>query len=496
MNLYNIILREQNSEQFRKICTKYIIKGEKNSEIYIPYFIMEELDIKKEKGDSVEIKFEKGETVAGFYGLMYDIIGGNNNLEIKKSIDLEKYMTSMTLKKEYYTLVDIKPKYYKVVIETIIKNVKKEYLTEIFEKWMRKCVPIYISKALYKLNVKYNGELDEICSKYSLSVNINNKYNIEYLSSFKNIHIPYNLKSRYIHFLVTKIVKGDNEFEWLIITPCQYRQYNEDITKYERHTIYGKEIMFSKEGKIIQENIFKNIMKNQDNKILQLNSTLVCFIEENRVSKLYVPNNILVELDKNYYEAMKSNKYMVSDFEIILTQNESYEAYLLFLEDMLNKKTSIILHDTKDIQKLFIADRFNKNIYKHIYAAKNFNYDEFFGILLNSDTMIIDIIISKLFKHTKANTIYDLTLKYHSIPSKCLSSIQLTLKQNIPYNLDILSKFNCIRINQNEKTPIYITKNIDHYLVNINNINTLIKSDIFPYVKFSVNFKQIKLNLL
>ena len=110
--------------------------------------------------------------------------------------------------------------------------------------------------------------------------------------------------------------------------------------------------------------------------------------------------------------------------------------------------------------------------------------------------MIIDIIISKLFKHTKANTIYDLTLKYHSIPSKCLSSIQLTLKQNIPYNLDILSKFNCIRINQNEKTPIYITKNIDHYLVNINNINTLIKSDIFPYVKFSVNFKQIKLNLL
>src|SRR3989338_8314412 len=244
MNLYSLMLKEQNSDEFRKICTKYIIKGEKNIEIYIPYFIMEELDIKKEKGkEEVEINFDKGETVKGFYDLLYDIVNGRRNLQIIKYVDVEKYMTSLTIKKGYYNVSEIDPEYYGIVIETIIKNVKKEYLMEILEDIVKKCIPVYISRVLYNLLFKYRlEEIEKICSKYTFYLNIDKQYNIENLSLFKNAQIFYNKGSRTKEInLIIKIKKGENDFIWLINTHCNYN------TEYDKqHIIYGKEIIFVK----------------------------------------------------------------------------------------------------------------------------------------------------------------------------------------------------------------------------------------------------------
>jgi len=454
----------------------------------------------------VELELNK-ETFKGFKGFIKDFINENNVLKIKSILEIDKYRISKMIgKKDFYEIISTEEKECEKIAKLILNecdDLKLELIPKILDDSK--------SELLYKLKNEYTNFPDEILSTRSFLIGPRIFYNIEYLSLFDYlIYIHDSHKGEWLHqyYAYTKIEKNTYKGEWIIAKPILTKMESPISRNYFmkkqyeklRYETTGGLIAFSTKGDISIKNDFDHIMKNQKEKWLQDKSTLVHIINsEDQVNTFYLPNEILIKLDKHYYDSMNSGIYLKSEFEIVLTEDESYESFLLFIKDFISESPcSLTLDNIDHIRKFIISFRFVKSdIYNKFLLSKQFTtfdqFDDLFNLIFSNFTITsvaMDYLFINIFDNIhNADIIYTLLIKYPYLSEIVLNSISLLLTINVWYDIKLISKLRCIEL------PCYRTyttlkiKNISDklYQINIKNFTKSIDYTKLSHIRFIDN---------
>jgi len=360
---------------------------------------------------------------------------------------------------------------------------------------LRELLEEFEEEELYQLKCKYNIP-DCLLEGKSLIINLSHNYNLEYLALFDYILFVYKTHGGdWIHrfYSYIKITKTNNKFKWLITKPIQQQLegstrkgfFNNKNIEYLEHLTFGSSISFNVNGEPKFDCIFENIMKFQNDTDFQNYSQLVTFIDHNYLkSTIYIPNDILIKLDKNYFDSITSGKYITNDYDIILTENESYLSFLLFFKDYLKfSQITIQLNNIIDIQKLFVADRFN---YLNIYDYDYFTDIQKVLLLLSSNfysSTLVDKIIIKLISKS---TTYSSLSKF-TIPNHLLSELSIKVDNSLSCDIKFLFQFKDIQVltdNYNYSTAKIIHLSDSFYRFEFLNVHHVINLNEFSTVSF------------
>lgn len=491
MRFYSIFMEEQNSVKFRKICNLFVIKKEnKINKIYVPYFVTNKMNMIDTKEKKIQIDLEKDETYDGFMGFLEDFVSGINHIDFLNKFDLEKYSISKKCIDKYYSIIPLSMKkgYYDVSIMSYKGEKIEQGIKERNELMKKYCVIIelvlkqsndrFINEILGGLLAEFREEeLYELKCKYdipnvlfqgkSLKIKLGHNYNINILVLFDYLLFVYKTYGgEWIHeyYSYIKILKTDSKFKWMISKPIEQKHEGEirkgffknEKVEYTEYISFGSSASFNKIGQPKFDSIFENIMNLQNDIEFQSCSHLVTLIDDNNMtSTIYIPNDILIELDKNYFDSITSGNYLSNNYDIILTENESYLSFLLFLKDYLQftkdylepKKITITLNTILDIQRLFVADRFNYlDIYDFSYSTNIKTILSLLSSNFDSSTVVDKIIIKLISRYTDYSSLFNLSIPYH-----LLSELYVTVTADdySCYDIKFLSYFKGIKVNIN-----------------------------------------------
>lgn len=183
---------------------------------------------------------------------------------------------------------------------------------------------------------------------------INTLIKYDYIKIQRNKDILYT-KIQYINdeYIIYKPTKNLHDID------------NSEIYKYK---LVGKNIMFDNFNYNLYGR-YKFIIKNQNNPNLIKISTLVTLIQQDGVIfKVYIPTEILIDLDEDYYNSCKSGKYLDKNYDIVLATDESIQGFFDYLKDYLEDGSKIILFkEPQNLYKFVISDRYNKFKYTHLF---------------------------------------------------------------------------------------------------------------------------------
>lgn len=168
---------------------------------------------------------------------------------------------------------------------------------------------------------------------------------------------------------------------------------------------------------------------------------------DNSNKSIYLPNNDLILLDKEYYDIIKFGKFMKSDYEIVLDQDESYQGFLQFFNDYLISEyydNHIIIDSQININKYVTAKRFNKtSIYKNILPnANNYSYAaQLMENYIHPDSIVFEEIYQKLFEYMYPHKLYKYKKKYNSVNNVKFPNKSFVIRTNTEYDVFTLSTF-------------------------------------------------------
>lgn len=202
----------------------------------------------------------------------------------------------------------------------------------------------------------------------------------------------------------------------------------------------------------------KIIINAQTDPILQKACVPVKVVSHDEIEKTYyLPEFLLIELDKEYYLASKSGNFKSEEFAYYLSEFEDIDLFLPFILDFVsinlekNEKKIIIDTIVEDVKKVVFMYRFNKPIYhldKEIYQTK----------LSEILEMYIDLIppfhlereINGFARIMKKHEIYPakaLLLLLTHFPELCPKD-KIFVSKSITYDISILSEFYIIFIDK------------------------------------------------
>lgn len=496
-------MEEQDNDDFKKICVKVIVKKEeKRKEIYLPYFELRKFDKSEEikeilrqglnERKEIEIEMAKGETIEGFDKFIYDFLGRDNKLCIyKDKRGTEEYIISKRF-----------TDFYKIKIGASLKLQTYENWAEFIGSLLSTYTVRYVEELiiellidtswdaliLYKLKNKYNFIPSDLLEKKNILIRTDFSYNIKILSMFKYICYIYKYtinKQGEIsyYYACTKIHLNDEKFKISISNPiktenCNNRPCSDSFFLFDSNKLhnekteiftYANYISFSQDGNYKLTDIYSTIRKNQFCPIFREKCTCVKIIDiDDCANEIYIPDNILKSLDENYYQSIKSGLYENTNYEIILTNDESYAGFIGFIEDFVNEQKYLSINHSSDIQKYVISNRFNhKNDYIKIVSDLHPNQ---IAILIKDtvnkkSTIYNDIAVLFLKSYSSSSFFYDIVLKNFNMFHTFLNNFQLNLLSDTIYDILVLSKFSSLilptfaPLNKSSNLAITLSKN-------------------------------------
>lgn len=440
-----LIFDEQENEIFQNTSLKIkLIKGDEIKYLYIPHFIWQ----KYSKDYNLnEIELDDTLSIWSFLECVKNIIDNHNKIKI---IDCDsifqkikifhlyfnfKYVIPIEDIQDLFGILDIANK---LEIHNMIKNA---IMLAIHHSWETHTASFneFKSQDMYRLIKKYPNYLPDTFLK-TINLTLRNfcnysdgLYDIFILNKLNCIIMRPDGINRYQYTF------ENNGFEWII---------------YQLNIQSNKIIKFSSNfASIIDINnhtpkyygIYDTINSMQDNESFKNLCTNVYIIDNDEKYNIFIPDMILKELDNEYYEVMKSNKFMKSDFEIILTEYESYKAYLDFLCNYLENKNKLMVKSLTDVQKYVIASRFNKTgIYVNIEYKNELDELNYDLVINNLPDYLIDDFLLKCLSHNYID-LYSLNIIYPYLPTTLFVNKTYEIIKMHLYDLHILYKFKNIK---------------------------------------------------
>lgn len=420
MNLQQYIFDDQHDEEYRKYSVELILDDQK---FYLPYSTHKRIfgNVK------VNIVMTEYESYNAFIEYIKDRLKGEEWIYLHKSGDMEKYMFDRRFGHNFYKVSSF-------TFEIVDKYCDPQYVKEIISKdslsrEYERLYMYYITK-----ESKYKHIVAERMKELWMYVEQNEFYNLEALSKFEFVCCEYSCGMAF-----TKITYNSEGYK--ITKPeITHSKYSEPrlSEEYELQDL-AEEVSFTNDV-ILYKEIFKNMMSKQDDMEFRKKCMEVIVGDK----KLYIPEKYLKMLDEEYLNVIKSGHFGNDPNVYIwtLSEYESYEGFLAFLENFLNNdERRINFKDQIDIRKYITADRFNKkDIYKHD-IGNPIDQIKLIKTYIKDDIEVFSDIISELLEYIHCDKIYDLCKSYSGLnpPSMELSEDQV-------YSLYILYKSNCPQI--------------------------------------------------
>ncbi len=445
-NLYEYFLENQNDSiiQNTSIALKLIYPSH-NKIYYFPHIIMKFVNPLFYEHKSIDLVMGTDETEDLFLDVCCDILNKNDIILANSKKNMLKFAISEKLSPSFYKILT--PKFTRkedydnfVNSLSIIPNhselfLKRYYLSE-------------DSSFLYELMEQQNIILpDDVLKDMTFIVKKNYRYNLDILSKFGNLCGEYDMrdiygalfdssnmrgyletKPYYAYTSIEKRMDGNIE-KYYLKDPYYSRNPGKNFTEWLNIKKNAKEILYMPYTKMVSftfvidgnthwnthfHNIYEYIMDKQHDSTFISVSTKVIISQENRKDQcvLYLPNSILKDIDENYFESMKnainSNMFNNTEFEIYLSDGETIEGFLSFLRNFLNNYKKCDGHlffefkSQENIHEYMIAYRFSKhamyNIYINLFSLKP---TEFLKLLIDSvsiNSPIFETIILKLIE--------------------------------------------------------------------------------------------------
>lgn len=465
MNIFNYIIDFQQDSVYQKnsiLLTIYEYNN-KSKQLYLPYFIIKLIDFSY-VNDEYNIVLPNEVSYYGFLEFLNDFINNRINVEIdyKKQLDMEKFFCSIYLgKTKFYNIRDNYNNHFDFV-EILINK----YDNNVFNKYIQYVLINSKSLTLYNLKDKYNEIpdylLQDVTFLHDVIMKNKNKFKIDILSKFKDIV----LLDKYTKYQYEIIKESLNKYKII-----KYKDMDKEVSY---HETFDRYIIFD-DGYIRFEGIIENLIFLQDNIDYQKLSTKVIFKKDDEEDKyFYIPDSILKNLDESYYNALKSNKYLTSDFEYILTENETFKSFMSYLEDYFdcfncfNGSTIVIGNfDKITIQKYIISKRFTHDFYDiYINNFSQENIKKNVDLILentNESLLIQQELLVKILDHFDHEDIFKIYGLYQQL-DEIIYEKHIILNDYIDYKIDDLLKFKNIYINI---ISGYKNKQIKKFKINI-----------------------------
>lgn len=445
-NLYEYFLENQNDPiiQNTSIALKLIYPSH-NKIYYFPHIVMKFVNPLFYEHKSIDLVMDMDETEDLFLDVCCDILNQNDIILAISKKNMLKFAISEKLSPSFYKILT--PKFnhkndYNNFVNSlsIIPNhselfLKRYYLSE-------------DSSFLYELMEQHNIIIpSDVLKDMTFNVNRYYRYNLDILAKFGNLCGEYDMrdvhgamfystdmrgyletKPYYAYTSIEKRMDGNIE-KYYLKDPYYSRNPGKNFTEWLNVKKNAKEILYVPYTKTVSfsfvfdghsrwntyfHNIYEYIMDKQQDNIFISESTKVIISQENRNDQriLYLPNSILKDIDENYFESMKnainSNMFNNTDFEIYLSDGETIEGFLSFLRNFLNnykKNDGYLFFELKskeDIQEYLVAYRFSKHtLYKMYFNTLNIKPIAFLELLIDSipvNSPIFETIISKLLE--------------------------------------------------------------------------------------------------